>query len=169
MHRKSSSSTPAVLPLLLIAAALSPAFAQQPSANPVAAPTTVPGFTVTITFSQKAMETLVARKETVIVAGYLSGFPKPGTPKRLVDHMDQIDMGEVKREVAPGAPAVFDQIKLDPTLVKWLDSQGPQVDINVFSGRKSSPNNLLDCGFWQDALSKAQGKTLSIACKLIGE
>ena len=159
----------AVLPLLLVAAALNLAFAQQQSAKPATPAATVPGFTVNVTYSQKAMATLVERKETVIAVGYLYGFPKQGTPKKYVDSVGQVDMGEVKAEIAPGAPAAFDRIKLDPAIVKWFDSQGLQLLINVYSGRKSSPDNLLDCGLYEGSLEGIQGQTIPISCKLIGE
>jgi hypothetical protein len=158
-----------VLPLLLVAAVLGPAFAQQPSAKPGPLPATVPGFTVTVTYSQKAMATLVEGKETVIVVGYLSGSPIPSTPKKYIDHIGEIDMGEVKKEVAPGATATFDHVKLNRPMMKWLDSQGPQLLINVYSGRKSSPNNLLDCGIYEGPLQAIQDKNIPISCKLIGE
>jgi hypothetical protein len=164
MHQRLA---PAILPLLLVTAGLSPAFAQQP--KPTAPPATVPGFTVTVTYSQKAMSTLVAGKETVIVVGYLSGYPIQGTPKKYVDNMGQIDMGEVKQEIAPGVAAKFDQVKLNQPMIKWLDPQGPQLLINVYSGRKSSPNNLLDCGIYEGALKAIQGQSIPISCKLIGE
>jgi hypothetical protein len=169
MHRRLASSLKRVLPLLLVAATLGPALAQQPSANPAAPSAIVPGFTVTVTYSQKAMATLTAGKETVIAVGYLYGFPIQGTPKKDVDHMGQIDMGEVKKEVAPGATATFDHVKLNQPMIKWLDSQGPQLLINVYSGRKSSPNNLLDCGIYEGALKAVQGQSIPIACKMIGE
>jgi hypothetical protein len=154
---------------LLVAAALSPALAQQPNAKPAPPSATVPGFSVTLTYSQKAMDTLVGRKETVIVAGYLYGFPQKDTPKKYVDEIGQVDLGEIHDEVAPGAAATFASIKLDPSLLKWIDTQGPQLLINVYSGRKSSENNLLDCGLFEGPLKDAQGKSLPISCKLIGE
>jgi len=166
MHRRFAQ---AALPLLFVVAAFGLAFAQQPSAKPAPPATTVPGFTVTVTYSQKAMATLVAGKETVIVVGYLSGYPIQGTPKKYVDNEGQIDMGEVKKEVAPGAPAQFDSVKLNQPMIKWLDSQGPQLLINVYSGRKSSPNNLLDCGIYEGSLQAIQGQSIPISCKLIGE
>jgi hypothetical protein len=54
-------------------------------------------------------------------------------------------------------------------MVKWFDSQGLQLLINVYSGRKSSPNNLLDCGIYEGALKAIQGQSIPISCKLIGE
>jgi hypothetical protein len=151
------------------AAILPRAFAQQPAAKPAPAAATVPGFSVTITYSQKAMDELAAGKETVIVVGYLYGFPIPGTPKKDVDNIGQIDMGEVKKEIAPGATAIFDSVKLNQPMMKWMNDQGPQLLINVYSGRKSSPNNLLDCGIYEGALKAIQGQSIPISCKLIGE
>jgi hypothetical protein len=129
----------------------------------------VQGFTVTLTYSSKASETLTSQHETVIVAGYLTCFPKQGTPKRLVDHEDQVSLGEIHDEIVLGQTAAFKGIKLDPAGLKWADSQGPQLLINVYSGRKSSPNNLLDCGIYQGPLKDVQGKSIPISCKLIGE
>ena len=163
-------SARAVLPLLLASAGiLSPTFAQQQNTKPAPPDATVPGFTVTVTYSQKAMDKLAAGKETVIVVGYLYGFPIPGTPKKDIDHIGQIDMGEVKKEIAPGATAIFESVKLNQPMMKWMNDQGPQVLINVYSGRKSSPDNLLDCGIYEGALKAVQGQSIPISCKLIGE
>jgi len=115
------------------------------------------------------MDTLVAAKETVIVAAYIAGFPKPGTPRKYVDGEGKVDLGEATQEVAPGADATFGKIKLDPTFVTHIDNRGPQLLINVYSGRKSSPNNLLDCGIYEGSLQAIQGQSISISCKLIGE
>ena len=78
-------------------------------------------------------------------------------------------MGEVKDEIAPGATPSSTSVKLNQPMMKWLDSQGPQLLINVYSGRKSSPNNLLDCGIYEGSLQAIQGQSIPIACKLIGE
>jgi hypothetical protein len=134
-----------------------PALAQQQTTKPTTAAAAVFNFTVKITYSQKAMDTLVAGKETVIVAGYLMASPIPGTPKKYVDHVGQIGLGEVDREIAPGAIATFRNVRPTQAMMKWVDSQGPQLLINVYSGRKSSPNNLLDCGIYQGSLAAVQG------------
>jgi hypothetical protein len=150
-------------------AVFGPAFAQDQNAKPAPPAAAPAGFTVKVTYSQKAMDKLVAGKETVIVDGELSGSPKPGTPKRFVDDIGQVDVGEVKDEIVPGAEATFDHIKLDQAMMKWVDSSGPQLLINVYSGRKSSPNNLLDCGIYEGSLAAVQGQSIPISCKLIGE
>jgi hypothetical protein len=171
MHANRISSAKAALAFLLLAAGatLGPAAAQQPKASPPAPVATVPGFTVAITYSQKAMATLTSSKETVIVDGDLYGFAKPGTPKQDADHMGEVYMGEVKDEIAPGATATFKNVQTKQANAKWIDSRGVQLLINVYSGRKSSPNNLLDCGIYEGPLKDVQGTTIPIACKLIGE
>jgi len=169
MRAKPPLSAKSVLSLLLASTAFIAAIAQQPSPKPAAPAATVPGFTVNITYSQKAMATLVAGKETVIVAGYLSGAPRKDTPRQYVSDMSEVGLGEAQREIAPGATATFDHIKLKQSMLKWIDSQGPLLLINVYSGRKSSPNNLLDCGIYEGALKGGQGQIIPISCKLIGE
>jgi hypothetical protein len=177
MFRSFSFSARAVLVLLVALTAFSvagsvltgPAFAQQGSASAAAPASPLASFNVKVTYSQKAMDKLVASKETVIVAGYLNASPIAGTPKKYVDHVGQLDIGEVQREIAPGAIATFSGVKPDQAMVKWIDSQGPQLLINVYSGRKSSPDNLLDCGIYEGPLAAVQGQSIPISCKLIGE
>lgn len=172
MFRRLIFSISAILVLLTSlagSAVFAPAFAQSQNAKPAPVAAAPAGFTVKVTYSQKAMDKLVASKETVIVVGYLYGFPKAGTPKQDVDHVGQVDLGEVKKEIVPAATATFDRVKPDQALVKWVNNQGLQILINVYSGRKSSPNNLLDCGIYEGPLSAVQGKSIPISCKLIGE
>jgi hypothetical protein len=152
--------------LLFVSAADAYLKGQQAATAPVAQ--AEPGFVVAVTYSQKAKDTLTTSKETVIVAGYLTCFPKPGTPKKLIAQ-GEVGLGQVQKEVAPGQDATFGPVKLDPTGLKWADAQGPQLLINVYSGRKSSPNNLLDCGIYDGPLKDVQGKSIPISCKLIGE
>jgi hypothetical protein len=171
MAKRFLLSVPAILLLLTSVAGVathSRVLAQQQNAKP-APPTALASFTVKVTYSQKAMDTLVAGKETVIVAGYLTASPIPGTPKQYVDRMGEIGLGDVQKEVAPGAIATFDSVKPTPAMMKWVDSSGPQLLINVYSGRKSSPNNLLDCGIYEGSLQAVNGQSIPISCKLIGE
>ena len=43
------------------------------------------------------------------------------------------------------------------------------VNVNVYSARRSGPDNILDCDFFDDALTLAQQASLTLHCKLIGE
>jgi hypothetical protein len=142
---------------------------QQQKAQSASTTREFPGFSVRVTLSDKADKLLTAQKETIIVAAYFSGSPKPGTPKKYLSEIGQIDLGEAHVEVAPGEIAKFGTIRMRQDSLSYVDKDGPQLLINVYSGRKSSKDNLLDCGIYEDAIAPIEGKTIPIACKLIGE
>jgi hypothetical protein len=127
------------------------------------------GFNVAVALSDKAKKRLVDGRETIIVAAYFSANPKPGTPKQYISDTGEIDLGEEQAEIAPGAGASFREIKLKKDALAQADDQGPQLLVNVYSGRKSSADNLLDCSIYQGTLKAVQHTSVSISCKLIGE
>ena len=141
----------------------------QKKAQSASAASTLPGFSVSVTLSDKARKLLTDHKETIIVAGYFTGSPKSGTPRKYITDMGEIDLGQVETEIAPGEIAKFGPVKMKQDALNQVDKSGPQFLINVYSGRKSSKDNLLDCGIYEDALEPVEGKTIPIACKLIGE
>lgn len=127
------------------------------------------GFAVDLTLSSRAKQELNDRKETIIVAAYFTGRPRPDTDKKLVSDMGEIGLGDAKVEVAPGQSAQFERVSLDRKALDQSLDKNPILLINVYSGRKSSKDNLLDCGIYEDDLKPIQGKSIPIACKLIGE
>jgi hypothetical protein len=127
------------------------------------------GFTVDLTLSPKAEKKLADGRETIVVAAYFTGRPKPDTDKKYVSDMGEIGLGEARVEVEPGQSAHFDKVKLDEVALDQSLDRKPVLLINVTSGRKSSKNNLLDCGIYEDDLKPVQGKSIPISCKLIGE
>lgn len=127
------------------------------------------GFDVQVTLSEKAKARLTTNKETIIVAGYLAGDPKKQAAKRYIDEMGQVSLGTIKSEVQPGQVAHFGEVKMKKDALAQIDVNGPQLLINVYSGRKSSKDNLLDCGIYEGALKPVEGTTIAVACKLIGE
>ncbi len=71
--------------------------------------------------------------------------------------------------MAPDKYAAFGDFKLKKDALQQVDSHGPQLLINVFSGRKSSQDNLLDCGIYEGPLKSAPEANIKVTCKLIGE
>jgi len=143
--------------------------AQQTNANHLAANAEMPGFSVKVDLSEKARKELAARNETVVVAGYLSGNPKKGAPKKFVDEMGEVNLGEITKEIAPGEVALFPKVSMKPDALQQIDSDGPQLLINVFSGRRSSKDNLLSCSLHEGPLKDIENTTVGISCKLIDE
>jgi hypothetical protein len=158
-----------VLMLLAVSQGISQVSVEHKTAKTAARDTELPGFSVKLTLSDKASKKLTNNSETIVVAGYLTCSPKQGTPERYVGDEGEIWLGQVKAEVTPGKSAIFEHVELDQDALKWADKQGPQLLINVYSGRKSSENNLLDCGIYQGSLQAVQSRSIPISCKLIGE
>jgi hypothetical protein len=131
----------------------------------------VHGFRVDVAFSEKAMKKLTESRETVIAIAYFTGTPKVGIPfeqyKQFASRPGAIGLGENEVEVLPGETMNFSAPKLKRDALAFIDSQGPQLLINVVSGRKSSKDNLLDCDIYEGSLKAAEGTTIRIYCKLI--
>jgi hypothetical protein len=125
-------------------------------------------FTVTVTLSERATKKLIGSKETVIVAAYLSGIAKKGALKKY-SHDGEVGLGDINIEVLPGESAKFRNVKPEEKAFEQTDRQSPQVLINVFSGRKSSKNNLISCDIYEGTSESIQQKSIAISCGLIEE
>jgi hypothetical protein len=137
--------------------------------NAAAAGSASPEFSVSVRLSDAAKKKLIDSKETIIVAGYFTGHPKQGTERRYLDiKSGQVDLGDVEAEIHPGETATFNDLKLKSDALARIDS-GPSILINVYSGRKSSKDNLLDCEVYDGGFESIHGRTIDIPCQLIGE
>ena len=97
------------------------------------------------------------------------GHPKKGTEARFLDKVGQVLLGEVRREIRAGETATFEQIDLNPDAMAQIDSLGPRVFIEVFSGRRSSKDNLLDYEDYEESFDSVFGQTIVLRCQLIEE
>jgi hypothetical protein len=71
--------------------------------------------------------------------------------------------------VHPGETATFNDLKLNTDALGLIDSQGPNILISVFSGRRSSKDNLLDCEVYDGRLDSVHARTVELPCQLIRE
>lgn len=130
-------------------------------------------FRVDITLSEKAKKSLVANRETVVVVSYFTGTPRKSLPlkqyKQFLSRPGPLGLGESEVEVGPGEIAIFRDIRLNREALAQVDSQGPQLLINIVSGRKSSKDNLLQCDIYEGSLTSADGATIPVTCGLIRE
>lgn len=86
------------------------------------------------------------------------------------DEVGQIDLGRYQVQIpGAGGEALIDGGAVRRGRLAWLADTGPQVNVNVYSSRRSGPDNLLDCAFFQDTVAAARRQTVKLACKLIGE
>jgi len=127
-------------------------------------------FSVNVQLSERAKKQLTEGKETIIVAASFTGHPKEGTEAKYLDIKSrEVNLGDVQQEIWPGQTAVFNQLNLDPDAVSRIDLQGPHILVDVFSGRKSSKDNLLSCEDFDEQFELLRGRTILIHCRLITE
>ena len=126
----------------------------------------IPTFEIEVNLSPKAKAKLSKNNETIIVSASFIGMPRDTTSK---DFKNSGEMGIAGKdiEIRSGSIANFENIRFSKSLYDSLADKGIQLLINVFSGRHSSPDNLLNCGIIQEKMSKVKGKIFTIDCKLI--
>lgn len=120
-------------------------------------------YDVTVTLSEKAAAELTRTKEAITVSATFVGQKK--APK--ADEDPEVMLGHEEAEL-PGAGTVT-LGKIGVSDADVANTANLQILINVFSARKTSDDNILDCGIWQDEAAKAAAAKIAIDCKLIGE
>jgi len=129
----------------------------------------IPAFEIKVSLSPKAEEKLKARKETIIVAAYFSGQPKDTTIAEFQESGAMsvaVSHTEIRND---SIVAKIEGAKFARSLYDSLADKDIQVLINVYSGRRSGPDNLLACDILDEKMSAAQGKQFTIKGKLIIE
>lgn len=126
----------------------------------------LPRYKVEVLLSTKAAQKLKSSGETVRVAASYFGTAKPGV---VGDEADQIQMGREEADIQGSGSVRLGKVAIETTDLRKIIEKEPQVLINVYTGRKVFPDNLLDCGIFQNGISIAARRTIRISCKLIGE
>jgi hypothetical protein len=128
-----------------------------------------PSFDVAVSLSPAAIERLAQGHETIIVAVDVFGMAIAHSHHHP-DQVGQIDLGSGQRVELGGAGlAHFRPVAYQTDLLNDVQDRKLIVLVNVFSGRHSSPDNLLDCGIFEDDVRLAARAPVRIDCKLIGE
>ena len=139
------------------------------SAGATASSGTAKAFTlrVDVTLSAKAAARLASPKEGIVVSASFEGEPTP-TARRHAGEDGHAELGSSKVEI-PGrdGEAVLHGTTASMPL-RWI--RGPvQLNVNVFSARHSSPDNVLSCDIFEGPLEHAIGQAIPLHCSLITE
>jgi hypothetical protein len=127
----------------------------------------IPDFEIEVSLSPKAEKKLKEDNETVIVSAMFSG-----TPKDTLSNEYQFMGLSVKNyniELTTQRIARFDKVRFHSSILNKLSDADIFLLINVFSGRRSSENNILDVEILEDKMSVVKGKKYILKGKLIGE
>ncbi len=126
----------------------------------------VPPFEIEISLSPKAKERIVDSNETIIVDISLEGTPKDSSKVRLEED-GSFYVGSSTKEISYGQIARFDHLKFPKKIYDQLADKDVDLSVNVYSGRKSSPNNLLNVDFLSDKVSNIINRHFTLKGKLI--
>lgn len=129
----------------------------------------VPNYRVVVTLSPAAAREMATKREEIIVSASYYGEPTK-TAKKEADEMGQIDLGgeDVRLGSAGGTAAMVGKGFRAARIVHVVGREA-HLNLNVYSARRSGPDNLLDCDFFDDTVKLAESKPIAIHCKLIGE
>lgn len=130
----------------------------------------IPFFEIELNLSKKAEEKLKTDNETVIVMAYFDGVVNPdNVPKKYKDKIfaNKLHLLSYPIELADKRFARFENVKFSKDLYDLLEDKDIMLLINVFSGRKSTGDNLLDVDILQDYMSEIKGKKFTLKGKLI--
>jgi hypothetical protein len=123
---------------------------------------------VRITLSDKAAATLKRLNEGIVISASYSGDPK-SSAKEHADEIGRIPLGVQDVEL-PGKPAtvIISGSHLKRGRLAWI--RGPiLLNVNVYSARRSGPDNILTCDFFDGRLRDALRRIVPIHCSLIEE
>jgi hypothetical protein len=127
---------------------------------------TVLPFEIDVLLNEKAKGKIINNKETMIINVSLTGTPKDTT---LNAEDGQFYVASAEKEITYGQVAKFDNIKFSRKTFDQLTQKNVYLNVFVYSGRKSSPDNLLDCNIIADSISNIVNKKFTITGKLIGD
>ena len=124
------------------------------------------GFVVDVSLSAKAVALLQERKLSVDVFAQYQGDPIP-SKEALAASLGAGPLGVGEETVTIPSGGGRAVLTGKGVVRKWLGwVKRLDVLVNVTSG---GPENLLDCGIFEDAVAKAQEKPVAISCKLPDE
>ena len=125
-------------------------------------------FNVRVALSSAAQARLTALHETIVVAAYFYGIATPAG-KPCADDLGEIQLGSARRELPEAGTAVISDARYDSSKLRLLAGREVRILVNVFSGRRSAPENLLDCDIFEDSVARAVNDGIQIGCKLLEE
>jgi hypothetical protein len=131
----------------------------------------IPEFEILIELSDKAEERLASDNESIIVMAFFTGRPIDKIPAKYKDKLDVdgLYLRNYSVELTDKRTAIFKGVKFHKDLYNLLADKNIEILINVYSGRRASPDNILTCDLLQDNISNVAGKTFTLTGKLIGE
>lgn len=127
---------------------------------------TILPFEIEVSLSPRAAERITKSKETIIVYAFFTGTPKDSAHAELAED-GSFYVVSAEKEILYGQMARFDSIKFPKKIYNQLADKDIELGVNVYTGRKSSPDNLIFCEALFDKISNVVNKRFTLKGKLI--
>lgn len=127
------------------------------------------GFAIDLTFSVDALDTLVEQNEEVIVSASYYADPTPDG-EDYTDDVGRINLGSEDVQ-APAEPGIIEITgsQIDTDALQWVDGD-IGVNVNIFTARLSSDDNLINCDVIDGSLADVNAAMpIALHCTLITE
>lgn len=134
--------------------------------QPVGDSLLIPPFEVILELSEKAAQKLKKQQESILVDAMFTGVPTDTTSESY-QMEGEIFVAESIKELTGAGTAKIEGVKISKKLYHELRDKDIMLLVNVFSARKSSEDNLLDCGIISDKMSVVKNRNFTVRCKLI--
>jgi hypothetical protein len=160
---------PAALLIPLMLAACAPAGTKtEPSAPSAAeAPPNPYALDINLALTPRTIEKLKADKESITVSVMYFGVPASEDAPGVDKDVNEVGLGSDQIDVAPDVVHVkAPGTGFDPKNLASI-KDAPEVLVNVYSARKASEDNVLDCDIYQGPVAMAQKKPIEIHCDLL--
>ncbi len=123
---------------------------------------------VDVSLSPAAAARLANPKETIVVDTEFYGVPI--SAQLRAKFQGRLNVAPEKTIEIPGAGVATIVVPpYDTSKLSQIEGGAVDVAIEVYSGRLSSPDNLLACDVVDDGVALAASKPVAIHCKLISE
>ncbi len=122
---------------------------------------------VEVTLSPAAEQAIKAAGESVRVEVVYGGDPAPDASLQP-NELGMIELGKQVYELDGSGVVEVPESAVDRSRLDQIIGQ-PQVMVNTTSGRKTSAQNLLACGFYWDTLGTAGRDGVAVPCQLLSE
>ncbi|MGV6944130.1 hypothetical protein [Sphingobacterium kyonggiense] len=128
----------------------------------------VPEFAIKLEFSEKSKKLIKETQESVIISTYLLGVPADKNSSAYKND-GQLALASQDIELLQEDFAIVHGMKIAKADLDLLENRDFDVSVNVYSGRRSNPNNVLSGGYYDGKISSARGKVHNIKLELIEE
>ncbi|MCC6462079.1 MAG: DUF3298 domain-containing protein [Saprospiraceae bacterium] len=129
----------------------------------------IPPFEIELNTSTAANRTLAKKKENIIVSAMFWSLPIDPREKAKGDEGFVIVADKNIELSGDARVARFEGLSFDKSLLSKMEDRDINLLINVFSARKSSPDNLLNGDILEARATQFANKRFVLRCKLIAE